>query len=355
MDRTDIYYWKCDRVSAFHGTSDFLKDQGDLLAALERTLKRRFGADIAEVAPGGGQGNHRTFTARLRGERVFIRTEDGPESDGYFAVEKAVTDRVAALGVPVPKTLAYDVSRTETGFSWQIIPYVDASDLNALFKAGELDWSAVAPAIGRAIAMWQGVTASGFGPFSASRADRTGELVALHPSAESYYRLNLRRHVDYLVRNDFLAEEDARRIFAAVEAHIAALDRPGVLVHKDTALWNMLGTATEVRSFIDWDDAIVGDAMDDLSLMACFHGRDVLRTIVAGYEEVRPLPPDAAPRFWLDLLRNMLFKAVIRVGAGYFRRDARFFLVAGGESLEAVTRRKIGAALEGLEQEREFL
>ena len=351
-DRTDIYYWKCDRAAAFHGTSDYLLDQSALQAKLAAALARRFPGEVADLAVGCGQGNHRTFTATLGGRKVFIRTEDGEEGDNYFAVEAAVTKRVAALGVPVPETIAFDCSRTaETPFAWQVIPFVDAADLNAHFKAGTLDWTDIAPAIGRAVATWQGVTAKGFGPFSARTAAESGELVALHPTAEAYYRLNLERHLKFLKDGDFLDEACLRRIRAAVDANIRVLDRPGVLVHKDLALWNILGTPSAVTCFIDWDDAIIGDAMDDLSLMACFHGRDVLARIIAGYETVRPLTADAAPRFWLCLLRNMIFKAVIRVGAGYFRRDGSFFLVnGGGETLEETTRRKIETALAGLEK-----
>ena len=351
MDRTDIYYWKCDRAAAFHGTSDYLRDQTELKTMLRGALERRFGNSLTDLELGNGQGNHRTFTAKLDGERVFIRTEDGEEADDYFAVEAAVTDRVAALGVPVPKTLAYDVSRpAEAPFAWQIIPFIDAPDLNSHFKAGTMDWTDIAPAIGRAIATWQQVTAPGFGPFSASTAV-SGTLKALHPTAEAYYRLNLERHLGFLVSEGFIDAAYAERIRRAVDANIALLDAPGVLVHKDTALWNILGTRTEVVSFIDWDDAIIGDAMDDISLMACFHEEDVLSRIIAGYESVRPLPAHAEKRLALDLLRNMIFKAVIRVGAGYFKRDGKFFLVSGGgESLEAITRRKIETAVKGLEK-----
>ena len=66
-----------------------------------------------------------------------------------------------------------------------------------------------------------------------------------------------------------------------------------------------------------------------------------------------PLPPAAAPRFWLGLLRNMIFKAVIRVGAGYFKKTDGFFLIGagqGGGDLAAVTRAKLELALAGLEK-----
>ena len=93
--------------------------------------------------------------------------------------------------------------------------------------------------------------------------------------------------------------------------------------------------------------------MDDLSLMGCFHGANVLGPMLDGYREVRALPSDAAPRFWLCLLRNMIFKAVIRVGAGYFKKTDGFFLIGagqGGGDLAAVTRAKLELALAGLEK-----
>ena len=89
-DRTNIYYWKCDREDAFHGTSDYQKDQTKLLAAVEMALRERFGDALKDVSVSCGQGNHRTFEALLDGRRVFIRTEDGVERDNYLAVEAAV-------------------------------------------------------------------------------------------------------------------------------------------------------------------------------------------------------------------------------------------------------------------------
>ncbi|HYF36808.1 MAG TPA: hypothetical protein VD994_16045, partial [Prosthecobacter sp.] len=56
-------------------------------------------------------------------------------------------------------------------------------------------------------------------------------------------------------------------------------------------------------------------------------------------------------RFWLHLLRNMIVKAVIRVGAGYFDRSDGFFLIGSGSSgadLRAFTRSRLARALEGL-------
>jgi len=354
MDRKDIYYWKCDRAAAFHGTSDYEHDQTALMASLERTLGARFGTDVSGLAVSCGQGNHRTFAAKLAGRDVFIRTEDGVERDDYLAVEAAVTRRVAACGVPVPETIAFDCSRS-CGFAWQIIPLLPFRDLNAFVKDGTIVWDGIAATIGAAVARWQEVTADGFGPFSAETALASGNLRALHPTYEAYYRLNLQRHLSFLCSNAFIDETYAARILAAIDRRAASLKlERGVLVHKDLAVWNILGTATEAKSFIDWDDCILGDAMDDLSLMGVTAEGPETRQIVSAYAKVRALAPDAAPRFWLCWLRNMIFKSVIRVGAGYFRKDGDgFFLIGAGKNgndLEAVTRRKIEQALVALEK-----
>jgi hypothetical protein len=65
------------------------------------------------------------------------------------------------------------------------------------------------------------------------------------------------------------------------------------------------------------------------------------------------LPENHLRRFWLHLLRNMIVKAVIRVGAGYFDRDDGFFLIgsgSSGSSLREITLSKLATALRGLRE-----
>jgi hypothetical protein len=91
--------------------------------------------------------------------------------------------------------------------------------------------------------------------------------------------------------------------------------------------------------------------MDDLSQLACFHDAAFLQRAFEGYRSIRPLPPEHQRRFWLHLLRNMIVKAVIRVGAGYFERSDRFFLIGSGSSgadLRRFTQERITLALQGL-------
>ncbi len=54
----------------------------------------------------------------------------------------------------------------------------------------------------------------------------------------------------------------------------------------------------------------------------------------------------------------MIFKAVIRVGAGYFDHDSRFFLVGAGsdgKALRETTLARLDAAVRGLREGRDPL
>ena len=345
MSRRDIYYWKCDRPAAFHGTQKRGDNDRQIEQQLESELQRNFNTENILLSPGAGQGNHLTWNADVDGKRLFIRVENGPEKDAHLAVESALLDRVRAVGLATPRVFGCDVSRSRVSFAWQALERIDAPDLNHWFKQGTLELPKIAFEIGQAVAQWQSITFDGFGVL-----DRN--LHGYHESYANYFHLRLDDHLRFLTERGFL--KNANEIRAELENHRALLDlAPGCLVHKDLALWNILGTERQIHGFIDFDDSIAGDSMDDLSLLACFHDEVFLRRAFEGYESVRTLPHEPVRRFWLHLLRNMIVKAVIRVGAGYFDRDDGFFLIGSGSSggsLREMTHSRLALALRGLRE-----
>ncbi len=345
MSRRDIYYWKCDRPAAFHGTRERGGPDAETEALLRDALGETFSAREVSLQPGAGQGNHLTWKADVDGVAMFIRVENGPERDGHLAVESAVLDRVRAAGVPTPKVFGCDATRARVPFAWQALERIESPDLNHWFKQGRLKVDDVAFEIGAAVARWQAVRLEGYGVLN-------DELRGYHERYEDYFRLRLDDHLDFLTRKGFLSRERRGEIAGAIEEHRALLDPgPGCLVHKDLALWNILGGPDRIAAFIDFDDAISGDPMDDLSLLACFHDEAFVGRAIEGYRSLRPLPENHRRRFWLHLLRNMIVKAVIRVGAGYFDRDDGFFLISAGSSgssLRELTLERLSCALDGL-------
>ena len=351
MSRRDIYYWKCDRPAAFHGTA--LRGTGDvdLATLLGQALRTHFGTAQVVVRPGAGQGNHVTFEADVDGRAMFVRVENGPEQDGHLAIESQVVGLVRETGVPVPMVYGCDASRGLVPFAWQALERIEARDLNHWYKAGDLDETRVAFDLGKSVARWQSLTFEGFGTFHSVDG---GLLSGHHATYRAYFHTQLARHLTFLLERGFLSAEEK----AAIERQVARHDdlllhAEGCFVHKDLALWNVLGTRDRIVAVIDFDDAISGDAMDDLSLLACFHGADFLEAAIDGYQSVRPLPVEHEKRFWLQLLRNMIVKSVIRVGAGYFDRDDGFFLISAGGtggSLKETTRARLALAVSALEE-----
>ncbi|MFO1448392.1 MAG: aminoglycoside phosphotransferase family protein [Opitutaceae bacterium] len=352
--RAGIYYWKCDRPAAFHGTAatESRRSGPELEALVRGVVTRYLGREPVSLRPGPGQGNHLTFVATDVGREYFVRIEDGPERDDYLAVESLVMQRLAAVGVPTPQLFDADVSRCEVPFAWQILAWVPQFDLNRHFKSGTLDAAAVAEQTGRLIAAWQDVVVEGFGPFDAGIAQTAGRLAGLHGTYANYFHTRLDAHLEFLAVRGFLGLDEVRAIRQEIDAHRGLLEfGHGVLVHKDLALWNLLGEPDRITAVIDWDDCVGGDPLDDLSLLACFHDGAFLARALTGYRSRRALPTDHRRRFWLHLLRNLLFKSVIRVGAGYFERSANFFLIGAGGSgadLKTFTLRRLAVARAGL-------
>ena len=385
MSRRDIYYWKCDRPAAFHGTQLRGEADANLASQLEKELQRHFDTKNVVLSPGAGQGNHLTWNADVDGKPLFIRVENGPEKDEHLAVESALLDRVRTAGVVTPRVFGCDASRRRVSFAWQALERIEAPDLNQWFKQGTLEVPKIAFEIGVAVAKWQAITFEGFGVLEQddvgrvwrqparllagaeepggsakesnvspeSHSPNTPGLRGCRSSYADYFHLRLDEHLRFLTERGFL--ENADEIRVEIEHHRALLElAQGCLVHKDLALWNILGTEREIYDFIDFDDSIAGDPMDDLSLLACFHDAAFLRRAFEGYESVRALPEHHLRRFWLHLLRNMIVKAVIRVGAGYFDRDDGFFLIGSGSSgasLREITLSKLATALRGLRED----
>lgn len=366
MSRRDIHYWKCDRPAAFHGTRPRGDADAQIARQLQEELQRHFGTGNVVLSPGTGQGNHLTWNAEVDGRPLFIRVEDGPEQDEHLAVESALLDRVREAGVATPRVFGCDASRGRVPFAWQALERISAPDLNHWFKQGALDVPKLAYDIGAAVATWQSIKFEGFGVLEGSVVDgegrseapgarEPGSLDGPHRLYADYFHLRLDEHLHFVTARGFLTNTDEIR--AEIENHYSLLDLPqGCLVHKDLALWNILGSREEITAFIDFDDAISGDPMDDLSLLACFHDAFFLQRVFEGYQSVRPLPDNHRLRFWLHLLRNMIVKSVIRVGAGYFDRGDGFFLIGAGlngADLERFTRQRLATALSGLRTDSE--
>ncbi len=354
--RTAIYYWKCDNPqSVAEKRRSYFKEKyerRELPEMVGAAFRAVFGAAPESVEPLRADGNHIAFVVTLGQKRYFFRADDGSGDDDYLLAESRLMRLAAAAGVPTPEVFHTDVSRTACPLRYQIMAHCAEPCLNLHDRAGTLDRDAVAGQLGRYLRRLHGIRLEGFGFINTEELRQTGKLVGLDDSCGAYFRKRLDEHVDYLEEHRLLDAHAAVTVREVFARHAARLERPfGVLIHRDLALWNVLGTPATVTAIIDWDDAVSGDPADDLGMISCFYGDAFVEPILTAYWAPEPVPDDFRGRVALYLLRNMLWKAKLRHALGYFDKPGDFFLNAPGErrSLRELTLAKLNGALKQAE------
>lgn len=354
--RTDIYYWKCDSpLSPETKRRLYFKEKyarADLPAQIAGIVARWLNETPAAVTPFNSDGNHFAYVIALAdGRRFFFRGDEGMQQDDYLIAETRVLRDLREAGLPVPRVWFSGDGTAQCPIKFQILDCYGEKCLNEYYKAGTLDVRAVAAQLGEHLRRLHGLTYPGFGFFNTERIRRDGTLVGLDGTYTAYFHKRLDDHLGYLSDHDLLPAATIRDVRVAIERHEPLLAlRQGVLVHRDMALWNVLGTPDRVTAIIDWDDCVVGDPADDLGIIACFHDEEFMVPLLDRYSGGRGVTPEFAVRIRLHTLRNMLWKTVIRDYMGYFDKDASFFLNnrGDGRSLRDVTLGRLQSALEAL-------
>jgi len=350
--RHGIYYWKCDSPATLEAKrKQFSKDKyasAEFQVLARQCVEAWCGEAPQSLTGAGCDGNHFAFRVeRSRGEAVFLRGDEG-QGDDYMLAETAAMDLARAHGIHTPKTLYLSVGEPQAKANFQILEYFDFKPLDRYHKAGTLALPEAAGQLGALLARLHRIPLEGFGFFD-TRGLHGGALRGLCANYPDYFNARLEEHLEYLGEAGLLdgaGLADIRSIFRENEG---ALDRrEGFLIHRDPALWNILGTPHSVEAVIDWDDAVSGDPADDLGMLACFYGADLMGPLLEGYFGGREPEEGFHRRIWLHLLRNMLWKAKLRDSLGYFEKDASFFLHLPGEtaSLKDVTLGRLRMAVD---------
>lgn len=356
--REDCFYWKCDcDISTEDKKRLYLSSKYDdpgIPDAARKLAEEFFGCRPDIFRPFGGDGNHYAFLSRYKERKIFIRTDDGLQDDDYMLAETALMSLASQAGVPVPQVWRVDVSRQKFPFRYQVMEQIEYPSLNRWNESGELDKMSIAVESGRVLAKLHKVELPGYGFINTGHLAATGKLRGLDRALPDYFVKRLDRHLGYLEKNRVLDADCLELIRIVIDKGLAMLNAvPGRLVHRDFAFWNILGTTQHIVSVIDWDDAVSGDPADDFGIMACFHEADFIDAALAEYSKTHVVDGCFLTRIQLHLLRNMLWKTVIRHRLGYFDQGEGFFLNKNdlGMPMFEYTLYKINGALKRLEKE----
>ena len=352
--RRNIYYWKCDSPqSVAEKKKSYFQDKysQETRDAVFRACADFFAEQPAEIREVGCDGNHFAYLVDYPGKKYFFRADNGACGDEYMLAESALMKLASAAGLPVPKVYLTDCGMAKYGFRFQIMDSIPDQCLNFYHKENRLDVPKIARQLGRLLKKLHAVKLDGLGFIDTDRLQRDGVLIGIYGFNEEYFNKCLDGHFSYLSKHKLLNDGEINRIKSIFNINQELLKtQSGVLVHRDPALWNVLGTPDKITAIIDWDDAVSGDPADDIGMLRCFYGGQFMEAVFAGYFDGQPAPEDFVRRTWLYCLRNMLWKTVIRDYMGYFQKGNDFFLNRETEnkSLKEQTVGKIKQAMQML-------
>ena len=264
-------------------------------------------------------------TVKEQSAPIVLRANIGwGEEEYYMQVEKSITDRVAALGVPVNRILFVDVSRKNFPFDYQIQQMLVGRDIENAFAGSLSYYDQLSFDLGRYVASWGVLKFDGFGRFAAHNPART-LLVGTKQSMYAYIIVRLDEDIKFLVDGGLLDSAKAnaiRKLFNQYKDPINA-GNVSTLIHHDLADHNiMFDSKRSITGIFDWEAAVCGDPVLDLvsapTWKTHFPREDKM---VEGYRSIRDLPEYFKEKMDIYRLRTMLWKMVYAIRAGILNKD----------------------------------
>jgi Phosphotransferase enzyme family len=281
------------------------------------------GFDSLRIEPCARQGTfHRLFkVAAGDASTLVLKASALPRlgCDYGLVVEQAVSTAVRALGIGCPEVVRVDLGRHLVAFDFLIARF-DAHPAARDFDDDESTMCALLSSCAAQLRRVHAVRVDGFGHILPPVTDHN-RLGGCFARWDAFLQTRLDEHVK-ACRD--LGTLDAAGVVQAFDAfrHLAASEATDEarLLHGDPGSHNLLTDGTRIVSIVDWEDALGGDPLYDLAMLASFHPQRRHSAIFRGYGLGDAVEGAKALRFWTYFLRIALAKTVHRARFAY--RDA---------------------------------
>jgi aminoglycoside phosphotransferase (APT) family kinase protein len=254
----------------------------------------------------------------------YLRLAEGPEAS--LAPEVHVHNLLRASGVRVPEVVYFEPFHDQLQRSVMVTTAIPGRAL-ADCAAG-VDISVVLTAAGRDLAAINAVELKGFGFVRRDRPDST-ELEGEFPTLRAFALAELEEYLTAV--SSVLIGDEIQAVRAVLARHDDWLDIESArLAHGDLDATHIYHQDGQYTGIIDFGEIRGADPFYDLGHAALHEGETMpdpmLPHLLAGYNEVSPLPADHASRiaFWSLLIGiRALARSANRPQAAY-----RHYLVA---------------------------
>lgn len=224
-------------------------------------------------------------------------------------LEQWVNNEALARGFQTPRIVHVDTSRQHCPYPFQVIEYADGVALRG--QSDEVVTKALSQ-LGAALARLHEK------PIPGDRWGRVG--LESYPEWNLFWMTKMDSDAHDLVDLGLISDDQFDQIYAIGDTEVRYWGVDGArLLHGDLSYDNILLDAKtlDLKSVIDWEDAVLGDPIFELAGLATFHPETRHAAFIDAYYVGRAKPDDFEYRFWVYYLRIALAKAVHRHRFGY--------------------------------------
>ena len=255
--------------------------------AIASIVRQRMGCDVHAATLLATHNDSVVCDIDCGNRSIIFKAFLAPRED-TVALEAWAYDRVRQLGVPVPRVLAVDASRTLVATGFVLLEKLQGAPLRQCAPATAAAERLLREA-GRHLRMLHGVEVEGAGaldPRAYVRNGATRGTSATWADAVNETFTRALQRLDALCWLDGAAIEAVR---AAFDDRQSVLENPGrdhALLHGDFDLAHVFAAddGATVTGFLDFDDVASGDPAWDLATLAHGDGIASLQTVLEGYE-----------------------------------------------------------------------
>ncbi len=319
-----MFYWQMDRPFSEEETIKYflLRQEkigtAECIAAIEHGLRSigRTGYE-AEVAALSavidiGSVNSVVPAVLANGEEVILRCHPPLIANGYFWVEKLVSDTAHNAGIPTYRTLYIDDTYSQFPFAYMLctkVPGTSVWKFDSLEEGVQRD---LVRQTGTFAAKLHGIKTEKYGFFD-NQCAKQDILIGLHDTFEQHFFAALDDNLRYLRDTQTINQDDEKRIRNIFQRHEREIHTNfPVLVHNDLADWNTVIDGSSITGIMDWDECISGDPVMEFAAYNLFFQVRKYDWFCEGYREIAALPEGYAQKLPLYKLRYVVSKAVGR-------------------------------------------